>query len=165
MPLLEDGRLVDDPWVAVGEEDALPDGPVLLSLARLQREAALLAGRNAPLGLALPPDVSPDVIAPWLPQLALVALRFPVFRDGRALTQARALREYHGFAGEIRATGHVIPDLYAMMLRCGFSSVELPGGADPAPWNAARHLIHTAYQRGLAGDAPLSLLRRRLEIA
>ncbi len=165
MPLLENGRLVADSFVGVGDDEALPDAPALLSLGRLQREAAALAGRNLPVGVVLPPDVSADAVAPWLPWLALVALRLPGPRDGRAFTQARALREHHGFRGEIRATGHVIPDHYAMLLRCGVSTVELPEGADPAPWDAARRFVCTAYQPGFTGDAPLSLLRRRLEVA
>jgi uncharacterized protein (DUF934 family) len=50
-----------------------------------------------------------------------------------------------------------------MLLRCGFDSVEVPEGTDPAVWEAARRAIRIGYQPGLAPEAPLSLLRRRLE--
>lgn len=165
MPLLEAGRLRPDPWTPVAEDAPLPDGPAILSLPRLLRDAAELAGRNAPLGLALPPETAPAEVAALLPLLALVTLRLPKSKDGRAFTQARALREYHGFTGEIRATGHVIPDHYAMLTRCGFDSIEVPEGTDPAVWDAARRAISIGYQAGLAPEAPLSLLRRRLETA
>lgn len=164
MPVLEDGRLWPNPWVAVADDEPLPDGPAILGPARLLRDAAALAGRTAPLGLALPPDTAPAEVAPLLPLLALVTLRLPKFRDGRAFTQARALREYHGFAGEIRATGHVIPDQYTALLRCGFSTVEVPEGTDPAVWNAARRIVGIGYQPALTPDAPLSLLRRALAV-
>ncbi|GGC60471.1 oxidoreductase [Siccirubricoccus deserti] len=165
MPLLEDGRIVDDPWVTVADDAPLPEAPTILPLARLQREAAALAGRNGPLGVALPPDVAPEAIAPLLGRLALVELTLPSFRDGRAFTQARALREHHGYTGEIRVGGHVIPDQYLALLRCGASTVVVPEGADPAVWDAARRVIGIAYQHSAAPGHPLSLLRRKLEVA
>ena len=165
MPLLEDGALRPDPWVSVDDEAVLPDGPVILSLARLRRDAAELARRNAPIGLALPPETAPAEVAPLLGMLSLVTLRLPKSKDGRAFTQGRGLREYHGFGGEIRATGHVIPDHYAMLLRCGFSTVEVPEGSDPEVWDASRRVVDIGYQTALTPDAPLSLLRRRLKVA
>ena len=44
--------------------------------------------------------------------LALIALVFPKFRDGRAYSQARLLREHYGFRGELRATGDVLRDQF-----------------------------------------------------
>jgi uncharacterized protein (DUF934 family) len=165
MPLLEDGRIVADAWVTVADDAPLPDAPAILPLARLQRDAAQLAGRNAPLGIALPPDAAPEAIAPLLGRLALVELTLPKFRDGRAFTQARALREHHGYTGEIRVGGHVIADQYLALLRCGVSTVVVPEGTDPAVWDAARQVVGIAYQRSIAPDQPLSLLRRKLQSA
>ncbi|WP_270938658.1 DUF934 domain-containing protein [Falsiroseomonas oryzae] len=167
MPLLEAGALRPDPFVAVADDASLPaPAPVLVSLARLLREAAPLRARNAALGVVLPNDVDPAVLAPLLDRLALVALCFPKHRDGRAFTQARSLRERHGFAGGIRATGHVLPDQYAFLLRCGVTAIELPEGADAAAWDRARQAIPLAYQPAVAGDAaPLGLLRRHVALA
>lgn len=164
MPVLEDGRLRSDAWLTLDDDAPLPDAPVILSLARLRRDGAALAGRNMPLGVALPPETQPEEIAPWLDRLALVAVLLPKFRDGRAFTQARALREHHGYAGEIRATGHVIPDQYTALLRCGVSTVAVPDGTDAAVWDAARRVVGIGYQPALTPDAPLSLLRRRLAV-
>jgi uncharacterized protein (DUF934 family) len=159
MALLENGTLRADPFLRVPDEDALPDGtPALLSLARLLREA--LRGR-APTGVELPPDADPAALAPLLGGLALVVLRLPKHRDGRAFSQARALREKLGFRGEIRATGHVLPDQYPLLLRCGVTTVEVPEDADTAVWEAARRVIPIAYQAAAGAEAPLSLLRRR----
>jgi len=162
MPIIEGDTLHEDRWQRVPDDAPLPDAPALLSLERLRRDAGPLAGRNAPLGVELPPETSPDAIADWLPRLALVAVRLPKSRDGRAFTQARSLREYHGYAGEIRAVGHVLPDHYAMLLRCGVSSVEVPEGADPAVWAASRRVVDIAYQPGQATEDSLGLLRRRV---
>ncbi|HEV7265764.1 MAG TPA: DUF934 domain-containing protein [Falsiroseomonas sp.] len=163
MALLENGALRADPYLRLSEEDALPDGaPALLTLERLLREAPL---RDAPTGVELPPDADPASLAQLLDRLALVALRLPKHKDGRAFTQARALRERLGFRGEIRATGHVLPDQYLFLLRCGVTTVEVPEDADLAVWDAARRLIPVAYQASVGAEAPLSLLRRRLGVA
>jgi uncharacterized protein (DUF934 family) len=164
MPLLEHGTLRPDPWRTVADDEALPeDGtPALVSVARLPS----LPPRNAPLGVVLQPDTRLEEVAPHLPRLSLVALRFPKARDGRAFTQARALRERYGFTGEIRATGHILPDQYAFLLRCGVTTVEVPEDADIAVWEASRQVVPVAYQGAVAGDgAPLGVLRRRLATA
>jgi uncharacterized protein (DUF934 family) len=55
----------------------------------------------------------------------LVRIAFPSFADGRGFTLARVLR-MHGYAGRLRAHGHVIADQYAMARRAGFDEVEIP---------------------------------------
>ena len=70
--------------------------------------------------------------------------------------------ERYGFTGEIRAVGHILPDQYRFLLRCGVSTVALPEGADPAPWQAALGRFGVAYQPAAADEAPLDHLRRRL---
>jgi len=59
-----------------------------------------------------------------LAEIAMIRIAFPVFSDGRGFTLARRLREM-GFAGRLRAQGHVIADQYAMARRCGFDEVEI----------------------------------------
>ena len=49
---------------------------------------------------------------------------FPGFADGRGFTIARQLR-LMGYAGRLRAPGHVIADQYAMARRAGFDEVEI----------------------------------------
>jgi uncharacterized protein (DUF934 family) len=164
MALLRDGRLTEDPYLRVPEGAPLPPGPALIDLARvLAGEVA--GGRTAPLGVLLPPDAAVDVLAPWLPDLALIVLRLPGSRDGRAFTQARALREHHHFRGELRATGHVLPDHLTMLRRVGVDSIELPATADPVAFLAAARRIDIAYQPSLDGGLPLGLRRLRLETA
>ena len=74
---------------------------------------------------------------------ALVALEFPKFRDGRAYSYARLLRERYGFKGELRAVGEVLLEQLFFMLRTGFDAFEL---AERRP---ARRLSHGA--RGFLG--------------
>jgi uncharacterized protein (DUF934 family) len=166
MPLLEAGKIVPDAFVAVADDAALPDAtPAIVSLERLQRDEASLAGRNAPLGVIAPPGIDPQKLAPFLDRLALVVVQMPKFKDGRAFTLARTLRERYGYKGEIRATGHILPDQYQLLLRCGVTSVAIPDSADPKRWEEALGLYHVAYQAAVTDDQKLSLLRRRIGVA
>ena len=104
---------------------ALPDGPVVLSKKRWLGERQQLAHRNAPLGLLIEAGETVDDIAADLPRFALIALSFPKFRDGRAFSTARLLREKHGYQGELRAVGNVLSDLIPFMRRVGFDAFEV----------------------------------------
>ncbi|MEI6985869.1 MAG: DUF934 domain-containing protein [Rhodospirillaceae bacterium] len=162
--LLKDGEAVCDPWAMCGDDDtALPDGPAIVSLERWHRDRSLLSARNAPLGVRMKSHQLADEIAGDLDRFGLVVLEFPKFRDGRPFSTARALREHHGFTGEIRACGHVIPDQYQFLIRTGFNSVEVASSAKMDSWKLALHEITIAYQGGILDEAPLSMLRRKLE--
>jgi uncharacterized protein (DUF934 family) len=165
MPLLEKGVPVEDRFVQVADDAPLPaDSPAVISFARLQREADVLAGRNVPLGVQVGSATQARDIAPFLDRVALVVIEFPKFRDGRGFTIARTLRERFGYAGELRAFGHILPDQYEFLVRCGFTSVEVPEGADLGVWAAALDRFHVAYQAGMDAAPVISGLRRRLAL-
>jgi uncharacterized protein (DUF934 family) len=164
MPLIECGRIVSDRWQQLADDAALPSGPRILSLSRLQQDEAV---RNAPhlrLGVALPVDQPAEALAPYLDLLSLVAVNFPTFRDGRGFTQARSLREHLAFSGEIRATGNILPDQYAFLLRCGITTVEIKDGADPAAWQNAADRFSFTYQPSVLEEPVLSGLRRTMRL-
>ena len=133
MPLVRSGRIVEDTFVRVADDAPVPDGvPVIVTGARLLAEAEAIAKRDAPVGVVWPNNKPVTELAPYLDRIALVALVFPAFRDGRAYSQARILRERHGFRGELRATGQVLRDQFLFMLRAGFDSFEVTKDADAA---------------------------------
>jgi uncharacterized protein (DUF934 family) len=165
MPLLETGRIVNDPWQKLTDDAALPSGPCILSLGRLQQDVAVRTAPHPRLGVALPIDQSAEVLAPYLDRLSLVAVSFPTFRDGRGFTQARSLREHLAFAGEIRATGNILPDQFAFLLRCGITTVEMQDGADIAAWQKAADRFSLAYQPSVIEEPLLSGLRRMMRFS
>ncbi len=135
MPLIKDDEFIDDPWVAVADDEALPEGaPAIVGLARWQAERGVLAGRNAPLGIRLRADQPPAEIAEDLDRFQVIALEFPVFGDGRAYSYARLLRERHGYRGELRAVGNVLRDQALFMRRCGFDAFEVAEGTGVDGW-------------------------------
>ena len=68
------------------------------------------------------PDADPQALA--LHGIAAIRIAFPSYGDGRGFTLAARLRRM-GFAGRLRASGHVIADQYAMARRSGFDEVEI----------------------------------------
>jgi uncharacterized protein (DUF934 family) len=126
MPLIKDDQPATDAFAHVADGEALPpEGPIIIGLARWQEERGLIEPRNTPLGVQLKPNDAVEQIAGDLDRLAVVALEFPKFNDGRAMSQARLLRERYGYRGEIRATGKVVRDLLLFMHRCGFDAFEV----------------------------------------
>ena len=63
-------------------------------------------------------------------EAAAIAIDFGAFNDGRGLSLAVLLRTRLGYQGEIRAVGDVHHDLMHYLVRCGFSSFELPEERD-----------------------------------
>lgn len=166
MPLIKNGQPVADPWLAVGDEDGLPEGGfVIISLERWQQDKEDLRARTTELGLQLRSDQSPQQVVEELPLFSLIALEFPKFTDGRAYSYARLLRERYGFAGELRAVGNVLRDQLLFMQRCGFDAFELPEDAPVEAWLKALDAFSVWYQPATDNRAPVSSLRRRLRVA
>jgi len=102
-----------------------------------------------------------DDLVPFLDRLAAVALVFPTFRDGRAYSQARLLRERHGYDGELRATGQVLRDQFMFMLRAGFDALEARKQSDVEAFAVTAKRYSVFYQP--TGDGRLTALSRRLQ--
>jgi uncharacterized protein (DUF934 family) len=161
MPLLKDGRLVEDPWRVVDDAAPLPAvEPAIVSFARFQAERDRLLARAAPLGVRLRNTEAIDALAGALDRLELVVLEFPKFSDGRAYSQARGLRERLGFAGELRATGDVLVDQALFMRRCGFDAWEIADAAKAPRFVAAFATFSVFYQPAGDGRAAIPALRR-----
>jgi uncharacterized protein (DUF934 family) len=75
-------------------------------------------------GIDLVNTDDPARLSNRLAEIAMIRITFPAFSDGRGFTLARRLRVM-GYAGRLRAQGHVIADQYAMARRCGFDEVEI----------------------------------------
>jgi uncharacterized protein (DUF934 family) len=123
--LIKDGAFAADNYAAVGDDAALPEGAVLVSLARFRKDRETLLERNAPLGVQLAAHENPELLGEDVNRLSLVALEFPKFRDGRAFSWARMLRERFDYKGEIRAVGHFVYDQLAFMARVGFDAFDV----------------------------------------
>lgn len=161
MPLVESGRVVDDRFVRVEGDAPMPERvPVIVTAERFLAEPDRLIARDGSLGVLWPNDRRVAELEPWLGHLALIALVFPKFRDGRAYSQARQLRETLGYRGTLRATGDVLRDQFHFLVRAGFDSFEVkkPADAEVFAESVARYSV--AYQP--TGDGRVPALRQRL---
>ena len=154
--VLKDGVLTDDPFEVIGAEDAITDGPVIVSPDRFADVDQ--PGRR--IGLSLANTVDVHTIANLLPRVETVVLHFPKFTDGRAYSQARILRERLNYKGELRATGQVLPDQLAIMIRCGFDAFVLAKGDPVDAWQRAKTTFSGSYQPA-ADDRRPAFIRRR----
>lgn len=161
MPLIRNGQQVADRYVRILDDAPVPDdGAVLIPAARFLADAAEIMGRAGATGVIWPNDRDVAELAPYLDRLALVALAFPAFKDGRAYSQARTLRERHHFRGEIRATGDVLRDQFLFLHRAGFDAFEVKKPDDARAFSEALQRYKVFYQP--AADGEVSALRRRL---
>jgi len=147
MPLVKGGKIVPDPYQGLADDAPIPRGAfVMISRARLISESAQALACAGRIGVLWPNSVAVDGLVPWLDRLDAIALEFPVFSDGRAYSQARILREHHRYRGELRATGQVLQDQFAFLLRVGFDSFDVPKPGDAAHFGAAVGRSSVHYQ-------------------
>ncbi len=162
MPLVKGGKIVDDPFAHVADAAEPPaKACVLVSAARfLEGPDALL--KRGKVGVIWPNSRDVDDLVPYLDRLAAVALVFPTFRDGRAYSQARLLRERYSYRGELRATGQVLRDQFVFMLRAGFDAFDVKKQADAEAFAQTVHRYSVFYQP--TGDGKLTALHRRMQL-
>lgn len=124
--IIKDGQIVADTWRLLPADVDLADLDTtderqLLPLARWLAQAA----PGPQHGVWLTPDDDFDALLPALHRIPLIAVHFPSFTDGRGYSQARLLRQRHGFAGELRASGDVLRDQLYFLQQCGFNAFDL----------------------------------------
>ncbi len=134
-PLIRDGRLVADEWSLL-PKDGAPAADIALDLASFgprqilpiksyRIHADALQAQRHRIGIVLDPEDEPEAVVPFLANIALVAIRFPTFTDGRGYSSARILRNRFGYSGELRAVGDVLRDQLYFLHRCGFNAFSL----------------------------------------
>lgn len=133
MRVIKDNKVVDDSWLRIEEADferALPEANVIVPFSYWQAHRAELMQRQGRLGVCVNGDDETEDVAKDLSHFDIIALDFPVFRDGRGYSHARILRDHYNYQGDIRAVGEVLRDQLFFMQRCGITSFHLREGKD-----------------------------------
>ena len=163
MPLVKNARIITDLFVHVADGAELPgDGAILVAAERFLADPEALLRRAGKVGVIWPNNRDLDGLVPYLDRLAVVALVFPTFRDGRAYSQARLLRERHGYDGELRATGQILRDQFVFMSRAGFDTFEVKKDADADAFAETMKRYSVFYQP--TGDGRVTALHRRQQL-
>jgi uncharacterized protein (DUF934 family) len=158
--LIVDRHIVPNEWLSLADEAPLPaTGKVIVSLKRYREQRTALDASGLSLGVRIPNTEDVGLLAAELASLPLIALEIPKFADGRAYSQARVLRQRHGFRGEIRAQGEVLHDQLFHMARCGVNAFELRPDQDARDCLRAFAEYDLAYQQ--AADGVQTVWQRR----
>ena len=159
---LEGGKaaFAEDRFVHVAQDEAIPaSGDVILTLTRFQSDGVSILAQGRKVGVRLESEQAIEDLVLSLPQMSVVALSFPKFRDGRHFSSARLLRERFGYEGELRAVGEVLRELASFMIRCGFDAFVLRADKDPHKALSAYDDFCESYQSAV--NQPVPLFRRR----
>ena len=98
---------------------------VILTKGLWIQKGQLLKKNKIISGIQLNSDESLDEISDDILYFSLVQFNFLSFKDGRPFSIAKTLRKKFNFKKEIRASGHILPDQYIFLIRCGFDTVEI----------------------------------------
>lgn len=167
--LIKNKQIALDPWQplkaeADGSYPAVPPlGDCIVPLKVWTEQRAQLierSNKSGRVGVLLENTDDPLVLVADFDKLALIAVRFPKFTDGRGYSVARLLRRL-GWKGELRSVGDVLRDQLFFMARCGFDAMELKAGQDAQGALSAFGDFTVPYQPAIDsgsrfGGAPVS---------
>ncbi len=120
----EKGFVENDPWITEGEGVEAGEGQnAVLPLATFLTRAA--ESNDVGLGVLITPADDVTKLAPFIDRIALIAVSFPAFNDGRGFSHASLLRTRLNYQGDLRAVGDVLIDQVPLMLRTGFTSFSV----------------------------------------
>ena len=122
MLIIKDKQIIDDNWSYVADDAELKAGNISVSVARWKQDKQQLLAHEGKLGVRIGSADSVEDIAPDLKDIQLIELDFPDFADGRLFSHAWLLRRRYSYQGELRATGHYMPDQVFYLSRVGVNA-------------------------------------------
>jgi uncharacterized protein (DUF934 family) len=128
-------KLIENKWQILRDQEIhpnqLPNGPIILSYPYFVKNQQELLARAKTSEIGVYFQVEDDVIEDqdfisensqaW----SVIAVDFPIFRDGRGFSTAAILREQFAWEKELCAVGDVLIDQLVQMSRVGFDSFVL----------------------------------------
>ncbi len=127
--------VLDDEWQVLAIDATEPglEGKILIPFRLWLSHASDLAYQEKALaghlGVWFESDADVlahrEIILAGLKLWPLVAIDFPIFRDGRGFSTAALLRERFGWKGELRAIGDVLIDQLLQLAKVGFDGFVL----------------------------------------
>lgn len=157
--VIVEGRVIEDQWewVAQGEQSVRDSSAPLVYAGDAATNLESLKARGL-FGVWIDGADDVGLLTPLLAHVALIAVRFAAFTDGRGFSTAVLIRRL-GWAGELRAIGDVLRDQLLQMQRVGFTSFAVREDRDAHDALNAFAEFSGAYQ----GNAiePRPYFRRR----
>ncbi|MEC9468306.1 MAG: DUF934 domain-containing protein [Pseudomonadota bacterium] len=124
--IFKDGDFVEESWARTDAETGTAvEGDALVPMTVFLIDPDAYLARDGKTAVIVEAGEDVELIENYLDRLALVAVDFPSFSDGRGFSAARILREQIGYKGDIRALGKYILDQVPLARRCGVSTFEI----------------------------------------
>lgn len=133
---------------------------VLVPFQLWRAERAACDALGVAIGVLVRDDDDLSQVAEQLPHIAIIAVNFPKFTNGRGYSIARVLRGRYGYKGELRAIGDIMRDQIFYLSRVGFDAFELRADQDVQQSLDALKDFSEPYQA--SSDQPVPLFRRRV---
>jgi len=125
-----------------------PEGTVRVRSLAEQLDSAAVRLPAAPTAVQLTVADEVERLAPHLANVRWIVIDFPKVGEGRGYSQARLLRQRHGYRHELRARGAIKRDQLFLLARCGFDAFDLDPAEDLQAALAALDSFTVAYQDG-----------------
>src|SRR5690606_36818944 len=124
--VIKDNQMIEDSWERIATVEAgqqIPSaGDLIVPFSYWKENHDDLAKRTGNTAVCLNGEDRIEDTADHLTAFSLIALDFPLYKDGRCYSHARILRDRLRYKGDIRAVGDVLRDQLFSMKRCGISS-------------------------------------------
>ena len=125
--ILNKAKVYQNDYFSLESIDKLPKSnseKVIVTVKQWLENRTILKQKKY-IGIKLSSDESINFIKKDINYFKIIQFNFLTFKDGRPFSEAKKLRVEFKFKNEIRASGHILPDQYIFLLRCGFDSVEI----------------------------------------
>ncbi|MBF8270411.1 MAG: hypothetical protein HW386_2120 [Gammaproteobacteria bacterium] len=159
MRVIKGNQVIEDNWLRLDMADEaapLPPGDIIVPYAYWKTHRQQLLHRTDGLfGICIYGDDAIEEVAADLQHFRLIALDFPIFRDGRNYSHARLLRERYGYQGELRAVGDVLRDQLFFLRRCGIDAFQIREDKDIEDAIKGFSDFSITYQTAADGKVPV----------
>ena len=125
--ILNKAKVYQNDYFSLESIDKLPKSnseKVIVTIKQWLENKTILK-RKKYIGIKLNSDESINSIKKDINYFKIIQFNFLTFKDGRPFSEAKKLRVEFKFKNEIRASGHILPDQYIFLIRCGFDTVEI----------------------------------------
>jgi len=154
MHIIKDGKITSDDICHLDDTQPPAETQFTVSCKRWKTDKESLLHSDKAIGIRLSGDDAVSDIANDLSKMGVIVLEFSSFRDGRAFSLARLLRDRYDYKGEIRVRGDFIRDQVYFLARVGVNAFEPAEGTELQKLLPALTEFSVSYQAAADGIEP-----------
>ncbi|MEC7875391.1 MAG: DUF934 domain-containing protein [Pseudomonadota bacterium] len=163
MRVIKNRSIIDDDWSLIRNIESsapIPEGDVILPFVFWQTNRDQLLKTKKSHAIWIDGSIETESLLDDIDSFSIIALDFPIFKDGRSYSHARLLRERYNYKGELRAVGDVLQDQLFFMERCGIDSFQIRDDKDIEQALNGLKGFSVRYQAAADDTIPISERRK-----